>query len=41
LERWFANADDRRAAGDAARALVHRGLGAAERSWKLVATLLP
>ena len=37
---WLTDADSRRQAGDAARAVVHRGLGAAERSWRLVDTLL-
>ena len=40
LDRWLTHDDERRAAGDAAKALVHRGLGAAERSWRLVQELL-
>jgi 3-deoxy-D-manno-octulosonic-acid transferase len=40
LRDWLTNDDARRRAGDAARALVERGLGAAERSWSLVAGLL-
>ena len=40
IGHWLTTADDRRAAGDAAKAVVHRGLGAAERSWALVAQLL-
>jgi 3-deoxy-D-manno-octulosonic-acid transferase len=40
LDRWLSDPAARRAAGDAARAVVHRGLGAAERSWKLVESLL-
>jgi 3-deoxy-D-manno-octulosonic-acid transferase len=39
VDHWLANPADRRAAGDAARAVVHRGLGAAERSWALVREL--
>ncbi|HEX6600202.1 MAG TPA: glycosyltransferase N-terminal domain-containing protein [Gemmatimonadaceae bacterium] len=40
LDHWFTDSAARRAAGDAARAVVHRGLGAAERSWELVESLL-
>ena len=40
LERWLAGPDERVAAGQAARAVVHRGLGAAARSYALVAELL-
>ncbi len=40
LDHWLTNPDDRRTAGDAAKAVVHRGLGAAERSWTLVQDLL-
>ncbi len=40
LERWLAAPDERVAAGQAARAVVHRGLGAAARSYGLVAELL-
>jgi 3-deoxy-D-manno-octulosonic-acid transferase len=40
LERWLSRPDERRAAGDAARAVVHSGLGAASRSYALVAELL-
>jgi 3-deoxy-D-manno-octulosonic-acid transferase len=40
IERWLNAADERGAAGDAAKAVVHRGLGAAERSWTLVEGLL-
>jgi 3-deoxy-D-manno-octulosonic-acid transferase len=40
LESWLTDAAARRTAGDAARAVVHRGLGAAERSWRLVEGLL-
>lgn len=40
LEAWLTDPDSRRQAGDAARAVVHRGLGAAERSWQLVESLL-
>ena len=36
LERWLASAAERDAAGDAALRVVHRGLGAAERSFALV-----
>ncbi|CAN5866124.1 glycosyltransferase N-terminal domain-containing protein [soil metagenome] len=40
LERWLGSASDRAAAGDAAVRVVHRGLGAAERSYRLVRELL-
>ncbi|MEO7455587.1 MAG: glycosyltransferase N-terminal domain-containing protein [Gemmatimonadaceae bacterium] len=40
LERWFASGTERSAAGDAAARAVHRGLGAAERTWSLVSELL-
>jgi 3-deoxy-D-manno-octulosonic-acid transferase len=40
LTRWIESPDDRRAAGQTARAVVQRGLGAAERSYALVAGLL-
>jgi 3-deoxy-D-manno-octulosonic-acid transferase len=40
LERWLGNPADRTAAGHAARDVVHAGLGAAERSFKLVAEML-
>jgi len=40
LERWITHADERCAMGAAARTVVHGGLGAAERSWKLVQELL-
>jgi 3-deoxy-D-manno-octulosonic-acid transferase len=40
LRAWLTDGSARREAGDAARELVGRGLGAAERSWKLVANLL-
>jgi 3-deoxy-D-manno-octulosonic-acid transferase len=40
LTRWIESPDDRRAAGQTARAVVQRGLGAAERSDALVAGLL-
>ena len=40
LERWLGAPADRSAAGEAAREVVHAGLGAAERSWALVAGLL-
>ena len=40
LERWLASAAERDAAGDAALRVVHRGLGAAERSFALVRELL-
>jgi len=41
IEHWLTAADDRRSTGDAAEAVVRRGLGAAERSWTLVTQLLP
>ena len=40
LERWIASAAARGAAGDAALRVVHRGLGAAERSYAIVRELL-
>jgi 3-deoxy-D-manno-octulosonic-acid transferase len=40
LREWFGDDRARRTAGDAARSLVEQGLGAAERSWTLVARLL-
>jgi 3-deoxy-D-manno-octulosonic-acid transferase len=40
LRTWLTDGSAQRVAGHAARDLVERGLGAAERSWKLVATLL-
>jgi len=40
LREWLTSDDARRAAGAAARQLVERGLGAAERSWGLVSGLL-
>lgn len=40
LLRWFTDASDRIAAGRAARDVVHAGLGAAQRSYALVAELL-
>ncbi len=40
LERWLDAPAERLAAGTAARAVVHHGLGAAERSYALVAELL-
>ncbi|HEX5581750.1 MAG TPA: glycosyltransferase N-terminal domain-containing protein, partial [Gemmatimonadaceae bacterium] len=40
LLRWLTDDDARREAGHHARALVEGGLGAAERSWDLVAELL-
>ena len=40
LRTLLTDGSAQRAAGHAARDLVERGLGAAERSWKLVATLL-
>jgi len=40
LATWLTDDSARQAAGDTARDLVERGLGAAERSWSLVATLL-
>jgi len=41
LDRWLTAPAARRSAGDSAKAVVHRGLGAAERSWALVEGLLP
>lgn len=41
LWHWLSREGERRAAGDAAKAVVHIGLGAAERSWRLVEALLP
>jgi 3-deoxy-D-manno-octulosonic-acid transferase len=40
LRRWTTNGQERIEAGIAARGVVERGLGAAERSWALVASLL-
>jgi 3-deoxy-D-manno-octulosonic-acid transferase len=40
LRMWLSDAAARGQAGDAARALVQGGLGAAERSWELVERLL-
>jgi 3-deoxy-D-manno-octulosonic-acid transferase len=40
LREWLSNDRSRSEAGTAARSLVERGLGAAERSWALVAGLL-
>jgi len=40
LEHWLTDDDSRRSAGNSAKAVVHRGLGAAERSWQLVESLL-
>jgi 3-deoxy-D-manno-octulosonic-acid transferase len=40
LDHWLTEPDARVAAGHSARAVVHRGLGAAERSWQLVEALL-
>ena len=40
LERWLGAPTERVAAGAAARAVVHHGLGAAERSYALVAELM-
>jgi 3-deoxy-D-manno-octulosonic-acid transferase len=40
LARWLRGADDWRVIGERARAIVHEGLGAAERSYALVAELL-
>jgi len=40
LEYWLTDTEMRRAAGDAARAVVEHGLGAAERSYELVAELM-
>jgi 3-deoxy-D-manno-octulosonic-acid transferase len=41
LDRWLTAPAARRSAGDSGKAVVHRGLGAAERSWALVEGLLP
>jgi hypothetical protein len=40
LDDWLSDAAAREACGHAARGLVHRGLGAAERSLRLVEMLL-
>lgn len=40
LGHWLTTTADRHAAGDAAKAVVRRGLGAADRSWRLVEELL-
>jgi 3-deoxy-D-manno-octulosonic-acid transferase len=40
LGDWLGDAASRRAAGDAARAVVQSGLGAAQRSYELVAALM-
>jgi 3-deoxy-D-manno-octulosonic-acid transferase len=40
LGRWLSHPDEARAAGEAARAIVHAGLGAASRSYALVAELM-
>jgi 3-deoxy-D-manno-octulosonic-acid transferase len=40
LRTWLSDSAARTQAGEAARSLVHGGLGAAERSWQLVARLL-
>jgi hypothetical protein len=40
LEGWLEDPPARRAAGDAAREVVRGGLGAAERSYELVAELM-
>jgi 3-deoxy-D-manno-octulosonic-acid transferase len=40
LEYWLTDPEGRRAAGDAARAVVRAGLGAADRSYELVAALM-
>jgi len=40
LENWLDDPPARRAAGDAAREVVRAGLGAAERSYELVAALM-
>lgn len=40
LARWLNSSSERKAAGDAAAQVVHRGLGAAERSYALVRELL-
>ena len=40
LAQWLISTSDRKSAGDAAARVVHRGLGAAERSYALVKELL-
>jgi 3-deoxy-D-manno-octulosonic-acid transferase len=40
LDRWLRGADDWRATGQRAKAVVHQGLGAAQRSFELVGALL-
>jgi 3-deoxy-D-manno-octulosonic-acid transferase len=40
MERWLGTRDERDGAGDSARTVVRRGLGAAERSYALVRELL-
>ena len=40
MERWLGARGEREAAGQAALAVVRRGLGAAERSYALVRELL-
>jgi len=40
LERWLTAPGERAAAGDAAARVVHRGLGAAERTFSMVSELL-
>jgi 3-deoxy-D-manno-octulosonic-acid transferase len=40
LEAWLDDPPARRAAGDLAREVVRSGLGAAERSYELVAALM-
>ena len=40
MERWLGSSSERRTAGEAAKWMVHRGLGAAERSYALVKELL-
>ena len=40
LERWLGPSTERRTAGEAAARVVHRGLGAAERSYALVRELM-
>jgi 3-deoxy-D-manno-octulosonic-acid transferase len=40
MERWLTRRGERDAAGEAAKRVVHRGLGAAERSYALVKDLL-
>jgi 3-deoxy-D-manno-octulosonic-acid transferase len=40
LDRWVSHLDEARAAGETARAIVHAGLGAASRSYALVAELM-